>query len=115
VDFDNQQGVVILHLLRRGTLRLAHPPAASIELSEPTLLFYRQPFAHRFEVDSEQGWTLDELAQTLLKRGKPMKVVAPAVGYSSTAAFSRVFAKRLGISAVDWLKTGAALSPHHDR
>jgi len=48
VDFDNQQGVVILHLLRRGTLRLAHPPAASIELSEPTLLFYRQPFAHRF-------------------------------------------------------------------
>ena len=114
MDFDNQQGVVILHLLRRGTLRLAHPPAASIELSEPTLLFYRQPFAHRFEVDSEQGWTLDELAQTLLKRGKPMKVVAPAVGYTSTAAFSRVFAKRIGLSAADWLKAGSVGGPLHN-
>lgn len=246
VDFDNQQGVGILHVLRRGTLRLAHPPAASIELTEPTLLFYRQPFAHRFEVDDtlgadlvcasvdfgasmsnpllrgmpnflcvpladmpgvegtmalmfdeafanrpgreagidrlmefmvvlllrhaidtkmvklglvagladarlakaitamhdkpEQAWTLEELAQTagmsrarfaagfkqavgkapmdyltdwrisvaqtFFRRGKPMKVVAPAVGYSNPAAFSRVFAKRIGISAADWITGG---------
>lgn len=242
VDFDNKQGIGILHVLRRGRLRVAQPPAPSFELTQPTLLFYRQPFVHRFEVDAaesadlvcafvdfgatlgnpllrglpdflvvpltdmvgvestlallfeeafarragreagidrlmeffvvlllrhaidarlikigllsgladarlakaitsmhdkpEQAWTLETLAQTagmsrarfaasfrqtvgtppldyltdwrvsvaqtLLKRGKPLKAVAPAVGYSSPAAFARVFAKRVGSSAQDW-------------
>jgi AraC-like DNA-binding protein len=242
VDFDNNQGMGILHVLRRGRLRVAQPPAPSFELTQPTLLFYRLPFAHRFEVDAadgadlvcafvdfgatlgnpllrglpdvlvvpladmigvestlallfdeafarragreagidrlteffvvlllrhaidarlikigllsgladarlakaitamhdkpEQAWSLETLAQTagmsrarfavsfretvgtppldyltdwrisvaqtLLKRGKPLKAVAPAVGYSSPAAFSRVFAKRVGWSAQDW-------------
>ena len=243
VDFDNKQGIGILHVLRRGRLRVLQPPAASFELTQPTLLFYRQSHAHRFEVDDadgadlvcafvdfgaaagnpllrglpnfmavpmadvagveatttllfdeafaqrvgreaaidrlmelfvvlllrhalsaqltkvgvmaaladpklakamtamhdrpEHGWTLDEVAQTagmsrarfaahfrgtvglpaldyltdwrisvaqtLLKRGKPTKIVAPAVGYSSVAAFSRTFAKRVGTSPTDWL------------
>jgi AraC-like DNA-binding protein len=245
VDFDNQQGIGILHVLRRGRLRVVQPAAPSFELTQPSLLFYRQSLAHRFEVDDaagadlvcafvdfgaaagnpllrglpnfiatpmkdvagveattallfdeafaqragreaaidrlmelfvvlllrhtlsaqltqvgvlaaladpklakamtvmhdkpEHGWTLDELAhtagmsrarfaahfrgtvglppldyltdwrisvaQTLLKRGKPLKAVAPAVGYSSVAAFARVFAKRVGTSAIDWLGT----------
>lgn len=242
VDFDNKQGIGILHVLRRGRLRVAQPPAPSFELTQPTLLFYRQPFVHRFEVDDadgadlvcafvdfgatlgnpllrglpdflvvpladmngvestlallfdeafarragreagidrlmeffvvlllrhaidarlikigllsgladarlakaitamhdqpEQAWSLETLAQTagmsrarfaasfrqtvgtppldyltdwrvsvaqtLLKRGKPLKAVAPTVGYSSPAAFARVFAKRVGSSAQDW-------------
>jgi AraC-like DNA-binding protein len=232
----------MLHVLRRGRVRVAQPPAPSFELTQPTLLFYRQPFVHRFEVDEadgadlvcafvdfgaalgnpllrglpaflvvplaqmvgvestlallfdeafarragreagidrlmeffvvlllrhainarliqigllagladarlakaitamhdkpEQAWTLEALAQTagmsrarfaasfgktvgtppldyltdwrigvaqtLLRRGKPLKMVAPAVGYSSPAAFARVFAKRVGASALDW-------------
>jgi AraC-like DNA-binding protein len=248
VDFDNSQGIGMLHVLRRGRLRVAQPPAPSFELSQPTLLFYRQPFVHRFEVDAadgadlvcafvdfgatlgnpllrglpdflvvpladmigvestlallfdeafarragreagidrlmeffvvlllrhaidarlikigllsgladarlakaitsmhdkpEQAWTLEALAQTagmsrarfaasfrqtvgtppldyltdwrvsvaqtLLKRGKPLKAVAPAVGYSSPAAFSRVFAKRVGVSALDWVAAQSA-------
>jgi AraC-like DNA-binding protein len=243
VDFDNKQGIGILHVLRRGRLRVLQPPAPSFELTQPSLLFYRESHAHRFEVDDadgadlvcafvdfgaaagnpllrglpnfmavpmaemagveatttllfdeafaqrvgreaaidrlmelfvvlllrhalsaqlaqvgvmaaladpklakamtvmhdrpEHGWTLDELAQTagmsrarfaahfrstvglppldyltdwrmsvaqtLLKRSKPTKIVAPAVGYSSVAAFSRTFAKRVGTSPTDWL------------
>lgn len=244
VDFDNGQGIGILHVLRRGRVRVLQPPEPAFELSQPTLLFCRQPFAHRFEVDAvegadlvcafidfgsnlgnpllrglpdflsvpladiagvestlgllfdeafaqrpgreagidrlmeflvvlllrhciegrllqvgvlaaladtrlakaltlmheqpEQAWTLEALAQTagmsrarfaagfkaavgaapldyltdwrisvaqtLLRSGRPLKAVAPLVGYASTAALSRVFAKRVGASPVDWLK-----------
>jgi AraC-like DNA-binding protein len=247
-NFDNDQGIGMLHVLRRGRVRVAQPPAPSFELTQPTLLFYRQPFVHRFEVDDadgadlvcafvdfgaslgnpllrglpdflvvpladmigvestlallfdeafarragreagidrlmeffvvlllrhaidarliqlgllagladprlakaitamhdkpEQAWSLDALAQTagmsrarfaasfhetvgtppldyltdwrvsvaqtLLKRGRPLKAVAPAVGYSSPAAFSRVFAKRVGSSAIDWVAAHGA-------
>jgi AraC-like DNA-binding protein len=247
-DFDNNRGTGMLHVLRRGRLRVAQPPAASFELTQPTLLFYRQPFVHRFEVDAadgvdlvcafvdfgaalgnpllrglpdflvvplaemigvestlallfdeafarragreagidrlmeffvvlllrhaidarliklgllagladarlakaitamhdkpEQAWSLEVLAQTagmsrarfaasfretvgtppldyltdwrigvaqtLVRRGKPLKAVAPAVGYSSAAAFARVFAKRVGTSALEWVAAHGA-------
>jgi AraC-like DNA-binding protein len=250
VDFDNQRGIGILHVLRRGHLRVVRPPAPSLELTQPTLLFCRQPIAHRFEVNEaegadlvcaliefgaaqgnpllrglpdfmavpmadipggestltllfdeafaqrpgrdagidrlveffmvlllrhsinaqlikvgvlaaladarlskaltsmherpEQAWSLESLAlaagmsrarfaatfravvdrppldyltdwrvsvaQTLLKRGKPLKAVAPAVGYSSPAALSRVFAKRVGASPLKWVAAQAAES-----
>jgi AraC-like DNA-binding protein len=242
-DFDNTQGIGMLHVLRRGRLRVAQPPAAPLELTQPSLLFYRRPFVHRFEVDDAEGadlvcafidfgsaegnpllrglpdllavamtempgveatlallfdeafaqragreaaldrlvelfvvlllrhaidarliqggvlaaladtrlakamtamherpekaWSLEQLAhaagmsrarfalhfrekvgatpldyltdwrvsvaQTLLRRGKALKAVAPAVGYSSPVAFARVFAKRIGASPADWL------------
>ncbi len=242
-NFANDQGIGMVHVLRRGSLRVAQPPASSLELTRPTLLFYRRPVVHRFEVGAADGadlvcafidfgatlgnpllrglpeclivpladmpgvnstlallfdeafsrrpgreagidrlveflvvlllrhsidakliklgvlaglsdarlakaltvmheqpalpWTLASLAQaagmsrarfaasfhevvgappldyltdwrvsvaqTLLRRDKPLKAVAPAVGYSSPAAFSRVFAKRVGASPVDWV------------
>ena len=248
VDYDNRQGIGMLHVLRRGRLRVAQPPAPSFELTRPTLLFCRQPFAHRLEVDEadgadlvcafidfgaalgnpllrglpdflavpladipggestltllfdeafaqrtgreagidrlveffvvlllrhsidaqlikagvlaaladarlskaltamherpEQAWSLESLAQTagmsrarfaatfravvdtppldyltdwrisvaqtLLKGGKPLKAVAPAVGYSSPVAFSRVFARRVGASPLEWVTAQAA-------
>lgn len=43
------------------------------------------------------------VAQTLLRRGKPLKAVAPEVGHSSPAALSRVFARRVGASPMDWV------------
>lgn len=243
VDFDNRQGIGILHVLRRGRVRVIRASEPVLELTQPSLLFYRQPFNHRFEVDDSAGadlvcafvdfggdvgnpllrglpdflavpmadligieatssllfdeaftqrvgrdvtidrlmevlvvllmrhtitaqlthvgalaamsdarlakavsamherpehlWTLEELAQTanmsrarfaaqfrsvvgiapleyltdwrisvaktLLKRGKPMKVVAPAVGYASAVTLARVFSKRVGASPSDWL------------
>jgi AraC-like DNA-binding protein len=38
-----------------------------------------------------------------LKRGKPLKVVAPEVGYTSLAALTRVFSKRVGLPPSAWL------------
>lgn len=43
------------------------------------------------------------VAQTLLKSGKPLKLVAPAVGYSHPIALTRVFTKRMGVSPKEWL------------
>lgn len=241
--FENTQGTGVLHVLRRGRLRVVQPGAPTLELDQPTLLFYRQPVAHRFEVGKRDGadlvcasidfgkgvgnpvlrglpdvmavpmadisgvestlallfdeafaqrpgreaaiarlaeyfivlllrhaidarlveagvlaaladarlskavmvmharpehpWTLQELAQlagmsrarfaanfrtvvgaapldyltdwrisvaqTLLKRGKPLKAVAPAVGYTSAVTLSRVFARRVGVAPGEWL------------
>jgi AraC-like DNA-binding protein len=44
----------------------------------------------------------------LLKRGKPLKVVAPAVGYTNATAFSRVFTKRTGVSPAQWMARSEA-------
>jgi len=43
------------------------------------------------------------VAQALLKRGKHPKTIAQAVGYTSDAAFARVFARRVGASPSAWL------------
>jgi len=42
------------------------------------------------------------VAQTLLKSGKPLKLVAPEVGYSHPVALTRVFTKRIGLSPTKW-------------
>jgi AraC-like DNA-binding protein len=43
------------------------------------------------------------VAQTLLKRGKPLKIVAPTVGYASSAALNRAFSQRVGVSPTEWM------------
>jgi AraC-like DNA-binding protein len=43
------------------------------------------------------------VAQTLLKKGEPLKMVAPLVGYASSAALTRVFSQRVGISPTQWI------------
>jgi AraC-like DNA-binding protein len=43
------------------------------------------------------------IAQSLLKRGQSLKIVAPSVGYSSSAALTRVFIQRVGLSPTQWL------------
>jgi len=43
------------------------------------------------------------VAQTLLKRGEPLKMVAPMVGYGSATALTRVFNKKVGVTPAAWL------------
>ncbi len=43
------------------------------------------------------------VAQTLLKRGNPIKAIALSVGYRSSAALRRVFTKKLGMPPREWL------------
>ena len=39
----------------------------------------------------------------MLRSGKSIKHIAPAVGYTNVEAFSRTFAKRVGQAPADWL------------
>lgn len=48
-------------------------------------------------------WRLG-LAQSLLRRGKPVNVVAHEVGYANASALSRAFTSRLGVAPTAWLK-----------
>lgn len=44
------------------------------------------------------------VAQSLLRRGKPVQLVADAVGYGSASALSRAFTALTGVSPSDWRK-----------
>jgi AraC-like DNA-binding protein len=44
-----------LHLVRRGAVTVRNPGAAPIEVTQPSLLFYPRPLAHRFLTDPERG------------------------------------------------------------
>ncbi|MEZ0289438.1 MAG: cupin domain-containing protein [Methylophilus sp.] len=52
-------------------------------------------------LDYLTDWRLS-IAQNLIRQGKPLKSIAVQVGYQSAAAFSRVFAKRLGTTPAEW-------------
>lgn len=52
-------------------------------------------------LDYLTDWRLS-IAQNLIRQGKPLKSIATQVGYQSAAAFSRVFAKRLGVTPAEW-------------
>lgn len=43
------------------------------------------------------------VAQDLLKRGNPLKIVAPSVGYASSMALTRAFSQRVGVSPTVWI------------
>ena len=42
--------------------------------------------------------------QTMLRKGESLKMIAPAVGYESSTALTRVFKQKLGLSPTDWLR-----------
>ena len=44
------------------------------------------------------------IAQSLLRRGKSVQLIADTVGYSSASALSRAFIAQTGISPTDWKK-----------
>ncbi|MEO8735863.1 MAG: AraC family transcriptional regulator [Edaphobacter sp.] len=54
-------------------------------------------------------WRLG-VAQTMLRKGSSLRVIAAAVGYANAPAFTRVFTKRLGLSPTEWLARSKKLS-----
>jgi len=48
------------------------------------------------------NWRLG-VAQTMLRKGKSLKLIAPSVGYTNSTALTRVFTQRLGMSPTEWL------------
>ncbi|MDY7577895.1 AraC family transcriptional regulator [Herbaspirillum sp. RTI4] len=58
VDFDEQPGLGHLHVMREGHLQVQRPGKATLDISEPSLLFYPRPHQHRFHADAPGGATL---------------------------------------------------------
>lgn len=44
------------------------------------------------------------VAQSLLKKGQALKIVAPLVGYASSGALTRAFSKYVGVTPMTWLE-----------
>ena len=54
-SLDGKEPYGQLHLLRQGQADVWHGGVKVFSLSEPTLLFYPRPFAHRFVTDPDRG------------------------------------------------------------
>ena len=102
--------------LAKALLAMQGQPEQAWTLDElaQTATMSRARFAQHFHavvgatpLDYLTDWRIS-VAQSLLKRGKPLKMVAPAVGYTNAAAFARVFARRTGVSPSAWLAAGGA-------
>ncbi|WP_035347056.1 AraC family transcriptional regulator [Edaphobacter aggregans] len=48
------------------------------------------------------SWRLG-IAQTMLRKGNSLKLIATAIGYTNATALTRVFTQRLGMSPSNWL------------
>jgi AraC-like DNA-binding protein len=44
-----------LHLIRKGTVEVRHGRGAALRITQPSLLFYPRPMAHRFITDRRHG------------------------------------------------------------
>ncbi|MBI5718818.1 MAG: AraC family transcriptional regulator [Burkholderiales bacterium] len=107
--------------LAKALTALHANPAKEWELTEMANLagMSRARFAVRFrEITGETPanylatWRIN-LAQSLLRSGRPLKHVSVEVGYGSPSALTRAFVRKMGISPTGWLKTvetGAAVA-----
>lgn len=126
--------VVLVHLLRHTIERRLMPTGLFAGLAEPRLAraiqamhedparrwsleelaeragMSRARFAVNFRetvgqtpLDYLTDWRIG-LAQTLLRKGKPVKIVAQEVGYGSATALARAFSTRLGVSPMAWAR-----------
>lgn len=110
--FDRQAGLGTIHVLRRGPLLVTPEHGKRLEITEPSILFYPQPYRHRFVVKPAAGAELvcawidfgAGLGNPLL-RGLPELIVAPLANISGiatvlTTLFEEAFAERPGRQAV---------------
>jgi AraC-like DNA-binding protein len=87
-----------------------HPEASwSLEELAQRAGMSRARFAARFRqvvgmtpFDYLTDWRLG-VAQTMLRKGSSLKLIASAVGYTNATALTRIFTRRLGISPSGWL------------
>ena len=76
--------------------------AHTADMSRARFSAYFRQMIGATPLDYLTDWRIS-VAQTLLKKGKPLKLVAPEVGYTHPVAFARVFTRRIGISPKEWL------------
>ena len=83
--------------------------AWSLEEMADSAAMSRARFAVRFRetvcmtpLDYVTDWRLC-VARTLLRKGESLKLIAPAVGYSSSSALTKAFKKKMGLSPLAWM------------
>lgn len=80
----------------------------------------RARFANRFRdtVGVTPGNYLTEwrisIAQSMLRGGKPVQLIANSIGYASASALSRAFTAHVGSSPTDWSKQNGTDIPLHE-
>jgi AraC-like DNA-binding protein len=87
-----------------------HPETAwSLEQLAQSAGMSRARFAAHFRkvvgmtpFDYLMNWRLG-VAQTMLRKGNSLKLIASAVGYANATALTRVFTQRLGMSPSEWV------------
>jgi AraC-like DNA-binding protein len=84
---------------------LAH--LAGMSRARFALHFHRVVGATPFEYLTD--WRLG-VAQTMLRQGESLKLVAPAVGYTSSTALTRVFKQKLELSPTEWLSKSRSVA-----
>jgi AraC-like DNA-binding protein len=122
--------IVLRHVLNNNIMQygllagLAHPQISKVllaihdaperqwglETMSELALMSRSKFAELFKrlVGQSPGdyvidWRI-VVAKDLLKKNKPVAIVANAVGYENGSALARVFRKKLGMSPKEWLE-----------
>ncbi len=76
--------------------------AQTADMSRARFAFHFRQVVGVTPFDYLTDWRIG-VAQTLLKKGKPLKIVAPSVGYASSTALTRVFCQRVGVSPTEWM------------
>lgn len=71
-------------------------------MSRARFAFHFREVSGQTALDYLTAWRIT-VAKSLLKRGKPLKSVAPLVGYASTVALARAFVSRVGVPPSSWL------------
>jgi AraC-like DNA-binding protein len=92
-----------------GSRHLKHPETAwSLEQLAQRAGMSRARFAAHFRqvvgmtaFDYLTDWRLG-VAQTMLRKGNSLKLIASAVGYTNATALARVFTQRMGVSPSEW-------------
>lgn len=84
--------------------------AWTLESLAETAGMSRARFANHFRgvsgltaLDYLTAWRIT-VAKGMLKRGKPLKSIAPMVGYASAVALTRAFTHRVGMPPLAWLQ-----------
>ncbi|MBY0577602.1 MAG: AraC family transcriptional regulator [Burkholderiales bacterium] len=83
--------------------------ARTADMSRARFAVYFRETVGTTPLDYLADWRIS-VAQTLLKSGKLLKLVAPAVGYSHPVALTRVFSRKIGVSPKVWLER---MAPAH--
>ncbi|MBB3262200.1 AraC-like DNA-binding protein [Paraburkholderia bannensis] len=111
-DYGKEVDVGYLHLIRGGQTRLSNDRGQTLELSEPSLVFYSRPMWHWFEPDPVHGVDLvcasvhfEHKAFNPIALALPDQVVRPLSAMPLAAPvlavlFAEAFADNLGRQAV---------------